>query len=282
MDLARLRMQHARRCRKTARPSLGCFAIGGGSAVARSSCSRWRPASRRATCRFSRAAALEIPLRERNPLLAAAGFAPGYRESDLGAPELAMLRRVLDFLLEQHAPFPAVLLDRHWNLLGMNTATPRVLGRFASAGGPWLQQPINLLRLTLHPEALQPFIVNFDEVATELLTGLHRKAASDGADATRDALLAELRALPGIPEAGVLPDLSLSPRPVMPLHLKRDDLELRLFTVVTQIASPQDVGVEGLRIESFMPADPESEAVIRRLASEARSEAKSSEPSEVG
>jgi len=212
------------------------------------------------------AAALEIPLRERNPLLAAAGFAPGYRESDLAAPELAMLRRVLDFLLEQHAPFPAVLLDRHWNLLGMNTATPRVLGRFASAGGPWLQQPINLLRLTLHPEALQPFVVNFDEVATELLTGLHRKASCDGADATRDALLAELRALPGIPEAGVLPDLSLAPRPVMPLHLKRDDLELRLFIVVTQIASPQDVGVEGLRIESLMPADPESEAIIRRLA----------------
>jgi transcriptional regulator with XRE-family HTH domain len=214
------------------------------------------------------AMALDVPLRERNALLAAAGFASVYRETDLDAPEMAMLRRMLDFLLEQHAPFPAVLIDRCWNLLGMNAATARVLGRFSDGSGVWVQQPLNLLRLTLHPGALQPYIVNFDEVATELLTGLHRKVSSDGEDALRDALLAELTALPGIPLAGVVPDLSRPPNPVLPLHLKGDDLELRLFTAVTQIASPQDVTLDGLRIESFMPADPESEAAIRRLAVE--------------
>jgi len=212
------------------------------------------------------AQALDVPLRERNALLASAGFASVYRQTQLDAPEMSMLRRMLDFLLEQHAPFPAVLLDRCWNLIGANSATGRVLGRFASPREPWTQTPMNLMRLTLHPQALQPFVVNFDEVATELLTGLHRKAASDGADPERDALLAELTSLPGIPESGVVPDLSRPPNPVMPLHLKRDDLELRLFTAVTQIASPQDVTLEGLRIESFMPADPESEAAIRRLA----------------
>lgn len=210
---------------------------------------------------------LDVPLRERNALLAAAGFASIYRQTDLDAPEMSMLRRMLDFLLEQHAPFPAVLIDRCWNLIGANSATGHVLGRFAGAGRPWTQTPMNILRLTLHPEALQPYVVNFDEVATELLTGLHRKAASDGEDPERDALLAELTALPGIPEAGVVPDLSRPPNPVLPLHLKRDDFELRLFTAVTQIASPQDVTLEGLRIESFMPADPESEAAIRRLTS---------------
>jgi hypothetical protein len=81
-------------------------------------------------------------------------------------------------------------------------------------------------------------VVNFDEVAISL-TGLHRKAASDGEDPERDALLAELTALPGIPEAGVVPDLSRPPNPVLPLHLKRDDFELRLFTAVTQIACPR-------------------------------------------
>jgi transcriptional regulator with XRE-family HTH domain len=125
------------------------------------------------------AIALDVPLRERNALLAAAGFASVYQESDLDAPEMSMLRRMLDFLLEQHSPFPAVLLDRHWTLRGMNDATFRVLGRFAGSAGPWADQPMNILRITLHPDGLQPWLVNFAEVATELLTGLHRKAASD-------------------------------------------------------------------------------------------------------
>lgn len=211
------------------------------------------------------AAALDVPLRERNTLLTAAGFASVYQETALDAPQMSMLRRMLDFLLEQHAPFPAVLVDRSWNLLGMNAATPRVLGRFSGSGTAFAAQPLNVLRLTLHPDALQPFVVNFDEVATELLTGLHRRAAGDGDDPELAALLAELTHLPGIPQAGVVPDLSRAPNPVLPLHLKRDDLELRLFVAVTQIASPQDVTLEGLRIESFMPADPESEAAIRRL-----------------
>jgi hypothetical protein len=211
---------------------------------------------------------LDVPLRERNALLTAAGFASAYRETDLEAPEMSMLRRVLDFLLEQHAPFPAMLLDRHWNLRGTNAAAPRVLARFAGQGGPWTDQPLNVLRITLHPDALQPFIVNFDEVATELLTGLHRRVSSDGDDPVLAALLKELTALPGIPEAGVVPDLSRPPSPALPLHLKRDELELKLFTAVTLIASPQDVTLDGLRIESFMPADPASEAAIRRLMAE--------------
>lgn len=214
------------------------------------------------------AGTLDVPLRERNALLGAAGFASAYRETDLDAPEMSMLRRVLDFLLEQHAPFPAMLLDRRWNLLGTNTAAPKVLGRFSGSGEPWSEQPLNVLRLTLHPGALQPYIVNFDEVATELLTGLHRRVSSDGDDPELRALLAELTALPGIPEAGVVPDLSRPPSPALPLHLKRDELELRLFTAVTLIASPQDVTLDGLRIESFMPADPASETAIRRLVGE--------------
>ena len=112
---------------------------------------------------------------------------------------------------------------------------------------------------------VQPYVVNFDEVATELLTGLHRRA-SDGEDPELSALLAELTALPGIPAAGVVPDLARPPSPALPLHLKCDDLELRLFTAVTLIASPQDVTLDGLRIESFMPADAATEASIRQLA----------------
>jgi transcriptional regulator with XRE-family HTH domain len=210
-------------------------------------------------------ATLDVPLRERNALLAAAGFASAYRETKLDAPELSMLRRVLDFLLAQHEPFPAILLDRAWNLCGTNAAAPKLFACFAGTGAPWRTQPLNLLRLTLHPEALQPHIVNFDEVATDLLTGLHRRVAGEGEDPALAALLAELTALPGIPESGVVPDLSRAPSPALPLHLKRDGLELRFYTMVTLIASPQDVTLDGLRIESFMPADAETEATVRAL-----------------
>jgi len=210
---------------------------------------------------------LDVPLRERNALLAAAGFASLYRETDLSAPELGTLRRMIDFLLERQAPFPAILLDRAWNLLGMNSTAPRLFAGFVThARPPWNDERPNLLRMTLHPDALQPYIVNFDEVATELLTGLHRKASSSVEDPELEALLEELRSLPGVPESAQVPDLERAPLPVLPLHLKKDDLELRLFSAVTSIASPQDVTVAELRIESLMPADDLTEAAIRRLA----------------
>jgi hypothetical protein len=147
------------------------------------------------------------------------------------------------------------MLDRRWNLCGTNAAAPKVLRCFSDSGEPWSEQPLNVLRLMLHPGALQPYIVIFDEVATELLTGLHRRVSSDGDDPKLRALLAELTAPPGVPKAGVVPDLSRPSSPALPLHLKRDELGLRLFTAVTLIASPQDVTLDGLRIESFVPAD---------------------------
>jgi hypothetical protein len=193
-----------------------------------------------------------------------AGSTPALRPAP---PALAEAARALAALARDggKALDPPSLVPRD-RPLDAEPATARVLGAFGGTGGPWLVQPLNVLRIVLHPEGLQPYLVNFDEVATELLTGLHRKVASEGADPERDALLAELMSLTGVPAAGVVPDLSRPPNPVLPLHLKRDGLELRLFTAVTQIASPQDVTLEGVRIESFMPADPASEAAIRRLA----------------
>ena len=213
------------------------------------------------------AEALDVPLRERNVLLEAAGFASAYTEGDLDAPELETLRRMVDFVLEQHAPFPAVLLDRHWNLRGMNSAAPGLFASFATgaSGPPWTDEPLNLMRVTLHPDGLQPFIVNFDEVATELIAGLQRKAAATG-DEVLGALLEELTALPGMPSEVRTPDLARAPLPVLPLHLKNGDLDLQLFSAITQVSSAQDVTVAELRIESMMPADAATEATIRRLA----------------
>jgi transcriptional regulator with XRE-family HTH domain len=207
--------------------------------------------------------ALDVPLRERNALLAAAGFAPVYRESALAAPALGPFARMLEFTLARFEPFPAFLLDRGFRVVRANTAAMKALGRFANASAVWRAQPPNILRLTLHPDALQPHIVNFREVATALLARLERAVATSAGDAELAALERELRALPGVPDARTFP---ATIEPVMPLHLKHGDLELRLFTMLSQAGGAQDVTAAELHIETLMPADAASEAALRALA----------------
>ena len=211
------------------------------------------------------AEALDVPLRERNALLAAAGFASLYRESGLAAPALGPVQRMLDFTLERHEPFPAFLVDRCYRVLRANAAGARVFAGLAGTGAPWREQPLNLLRLTLHPEGLRPAIVNWEELAGQLLVRFQREVTHAGPDPELGALLDELLALPGLPEAGRAPDPTLAPEPVLPLHLKQGDADLRLFSLITTIGTPQDVTLQHLRIESFMPADPGTEATLRAL-----------------
>jgi transcriptional regulator with XRE-family HTH domain len=211
--------------------------------------------------------ALDVPLRERNALLAAAGFASLYRETALGAPEMEPVGRVLAFLLASHEPFPAYLVDRCGNVVRANAAGGRGFARFTGPGAVWRETPVNLLRLTLHPDGLRPWIVNWADVANRLVTRLQREIAFAGRERERAALLDELLALPGVAEAARTPD----PRAldlVLPLHLKRGELELRLFSCITTIGTPQDVTLEDVRIESLLPADAVSEAALRQLAAE--------------
>lgn len=210
---------------------------------------------------------LDVPLRERNSLLEAAGFASIYHETDLDAPEMEPLRRMLGFILDQHAPFPAYLVDRCWNVLRMNAGAAKAFAGFASAGSVWVERPQNLARMMLHPDGLQPHIVNFDEVATELLTGLHRACALHADDAELVACYESLRALPGMPQSSRVPDLSRPPLLVLPIHIKFGEVDLQLFSAITQVSSPQDVTVEELRIETIMPANDASEVLLRALGS---------------
>jgi len=210
--------------------------------------------------------ALEIPLRERNALLAAAGFASAYGETDLESPVMGPVSRAVEFILQQHAPFPAIAMDRCWNILRMNSATATVLGCFASDGAPFRETPLNLLRITLHPQGLQPHLVNFEEVAYEMLAGLHRAASRAGDAPELVELYEELAALPGVAGRVPVPDPSRPAVVILPLHLKKDDVELRLFSAITIMASAQDVTVDELRIESLMPADTETERWIRVVA----------------
>jgi transcriptional regulator with XRE-family HTH domain len=205
---------------------------------------------------------LDVPLRERNALLGAAGFAPLYRESPLDAPGMSALQRMLDFTLSRFEPFPAFLVDRCFRVLRANAAAARALGGFAGPGAPWREQPLNLLRVTLHPDGLRPFIVNFAEVASSMLARLERSVVA-GDDPELAALERELRQLPDLPEPCALP---LTLEPVTPLHLKRGELEVRLFSMLAQVGAAQDVTAAELHIESLMPADPASEAALRALA----------------
>ncbi|MBK7077771.1 MAG: helix-turn-helix domain-containing protein [Myxococcales bacterium] len=210
------------------------------------------------------AGALDVPLRDQNQLLLAAGLAPGFTSAALDGDELAMVRRALDHALGHHEPYPAVVCDRLWNLVRVNRAAARMLAAVAP-GPPPPEVGASLVLALLHPGAWKPAIVNWDEVAGEVIERLHRECAA----APTDRALAELRAralaMPDVPARWRSPRLA----PIAPfatVHLRRGPLELRLFTMVTTLGTPLDVTAEELRIESYFPADPASEQVLRGWA----------------
>jgi transcriptional regulator with XRE-family HTH domain len=218
------------------------------------------------------AGVLDIPLRERNALLQAAGFAPLYRETALTAPEMSDIRHALELILRQHEPFPAVALDRSWNVCMMNAAYARFLGGLLP--GVALPEPLavvqdprpNALRLLFQPEGVRRSIGNWEPVARELLGRVHRDAMASG-DPETCRLRAELLAMPGVPEHWHDVDLLAPPALVVPLELHVAACTLRLFTTTTTLGSPQDVTLQELRIESFHAADAETEALVRAFAS---------------
>ena len=207
------------------------------------------------------AGALDVPLRDRNQLLLAAGLAPRFAASALDGDELAMVRRALDHVLAQQEPYPALVVDRCWNLLRLNQAAARLFAVFGPATFP-AACGSNLLLALLHPEAWKPTIGNWDELAGALVERLHRECAASPQDAELATLRARALAIPDVPAHWRAPALA-GGGPFAAVHLRRGDRELRLFTMLTTIGTPLDVTAEELRIESYFPADPASEAALR-------------------
>jgi transcriptional regulator with XRE-family HTH domain len=206
------------------------------------------------------AEALDVPLRERNQLLEAAGYADAYRETALDAGEMAHVRGVLQFILERHAPYPALVLDRYSTCLLANAAATRFVELVVD---PSLIGPgANHLRLAFHPLGARLFIVNWDEVARHLLGRAERELAPAADDPRAAALLAELRGY-----AGPLPRIPASPASdlLVPIHIRRDALELRLFSTIMTLGTPRDVTLQELRLETFFPADAASDAAWRAI-----------------
>ena len=213
---------------------------------------------------------LDVPLRERNTLLQAAGYAPRFRESPLDAPALESVRKSIDFMLEHHKPYPAVLVDRHWNLLSQNRASAVLMTRFI-ADRAVLRRPFNVMRTLFEPGGLRPFVVNWEELAAAMIQRLHREAALSGPDDGAASLVDELLAIDGVPADWRKPDYAREHPVIIAMHLKREDLELKLFSAITTLGTPLDVTLQELRIETFFPADPETDQVIRRLVPAASS-----------
>ena len=204
---------------------------------------------------------LEVPLRDRNGMLLAAGFAPAFRETDLAAPEMAAVREALELVLAGHEPYPAVVADRSWNLVMANQAS----GIFLEGVDPaLLEPPVNVLRLTFHPDGLGSRIANLGEWADHTISRLEREAMVTGRrelvelrDELKD-LIAAQGAYTAVPEH--------DPLPAITLRLATDDGELAFIATVGTFGTPIDVTLDELAIEAFLPADRHTAEVLGRRA----------------
>jgi transcriptional regulator with XRE-family HTH domain len=202
---------------------------------------------------------LDVPLRERNQLLLAAGYAPVFGQRALDAPELGPVREAIDQLLRGHEPYPALVVDGHWGLVAANTALQRLTVGVAEH---LLQPPVNVLRLSLHPEGVAPRIVNLQQWRRHLLERLAREALATGDPALR-ALHEELAAYPV--HAGSDELEPMHEDIAVPLRLRHDGMELSFITTQTTFGTATDVTVAELSIESFFPAEPGTALALRAL-----------------
>jgi transcriptional regulator with XRE-family HTH domain len=207
--------------------------------------------------------ALEMPLRERNALLVAAGFAPRYRETQLNTPEMAPVRRAIDFILQHQEPYPAIVTNRHWEMLLTNDATVRIFSRLRPSG----PRHTNVLHQIFDPEDMRAVIRNWEELAIDIIRHLHNQVALSPSDTKARALLEEVLAYPGVPERWRTREPGSVPQPLMNTVFGNDELELRFFSTITTFGTPHDVTLDELRIECMFPADDATAEVCRRLVS---------------
>jgi transcriptional regulator with XRE-family HTH domain len=206
---------------------------------------------------------LGISLREHNALLLAAGFAPIWQQSDLAAPELAGVRAALDHMMAQQEPFPAVVVDRHWNLLRANQGAVRLVEFLVGPLDPDAQ--INLADALVSPDVLRPFLVNWATVVRYFVRSVEADAAADGTSETM-ALLQRLLRYSGVTAIMQAGHEDVAAGPVLAMHFRKADISLQLFTTIATLGTPRDITLQELRIESFFPADADTASIFRNQA----------------
>jgi transcriptional regulator with XRE-family HTH domain len=208
---------------------------------------------------------LDVPLRERNVLLLAAGYAPVYSEAPWNAQEMHSVTRALERIIRQHEPFPAIVMDRHWNVLMTNDAAPHFFNHFIDMAAR--EGPRNMLHLIFDPQAMRPFVADWDTVSRSLLQRVYRESVGHVIDDSTQRLLDELLAYPDVPrdwKAHHAPS-STPAMPVIPLGFISGGVVLRYFSMVTSVGTPQTVAAQELRLECMFPADDATEARHQQL-----------------
>jgi hypothetical protein len=209
------------------------------------------------------AESLDVPLRERNRLLEAGGYSRTYPQTPLDAEEMAPFRGVLQFILERHHPHAAVVLDRYSNVVMGNAASEQLVTTLVDPS--LLTTPLNYLRITFHPRGARRWIVNWRELSSQLLARTKRELAPMQNDPVAIALLDELRSLDDAPSDNRTTHPPDSVELLVPIHIKKAGLQLRLFCTYLTFGTPQDLTLQELRIETLFPADDESARVWNTL-----------------
>jgi transcriptional regulator with XRE-family HTH domain len=196
--------------------------------------------------------ALNIPLRERNVLLLASGFAPQFSEQSIDAEQMAVVTRAIDRMLQQHEPHPALALDRYWNVIRTNEAALRFFGSFVDLEKR--PKPRNLLRLIFDPAGMRPFVEEWEKVASGMLQRVLREAVGQVMDTKLQELLKRLREYPGV--AQLKP--SLTPQsPILPIVFRKENQRFSYFSLITTVGTPQCITAEELRVECMFPTEVE-------------------------
>jgi transcriptional regulator with XRE-family HTH domain len=218
------------------------------------------------------AEALDIPLRERNDILDAAGYARFYRDTALDdpamAPEMVQVRKALDLMLANHEPYPCLVVDGVWNIRMVNQATGRMLVFFL---GPETVEALagagaaNAMELLFDPAGLRPYVVGWENTARSLLSRAQREAFREGDGGRAGALIDTLLAYPGVPADWRTVNLQTPLEPVLTMTLAKGDVAFNYFTTITTFGTPLDAGLQDLHIESFFPADAATEAAVTQL-----------------
>ncbi|MET1001674.1 MAG: helix-turn-helix transcriptional regulator [Acidimicrobiia bacterium] len=212
--------------------------------------------SRQMVVRLARA--LEVPLRERNGLLLAAGYAPLYGRETLSAPQLARVEAALASMLDQHEPFPAVVMDRQWNVVRVNGGAQWLFGTLVAPAS--LPDPANVLQMMIEPGPVRDAVRNWDAVVPALLERAQREAVGGALDGETAALVERLRARPEVAAQLVAGDMTFPPVPVIDVCFTFGGASLSFFSVVSTIGTPTDVTAQELRLEAFFPSDDATRA----------------------
>lgn len=199
---------------------------------------------------------LDVPPREHNQMLTAAGHAPAHRETQL--EDIDAVSQVIDTMLEGHMPNPAIVVDRQWNLVRSNGAAAALTGRLFTEVPSWLEPPLNVMRMTFHPEGLRPHIVRWEDSAAVLLRRLEADALVHPHDAALQDLVDEILEFPDVRDLQRRPPSTNSSDLLVPITYRVGDDEISFFTTIARIGDAHDLTLAELRIETFWPLDEQS------------------------